>query len=112
VIFVNSATAAEEDAGQIELFVAEPIKRRSFFAGRTAAVLLWLVVLAIVTLVWQLASDVLFGLEIGTDRIVATIALCALLGLCYAGLALAIAGFVARPGSCSGSGLARRSSAT
>jgi beta-exotoxin I transport system permease protein len=105
VMFVNSSTAAEEDAGRIELFVAQPIRRRSFFGGRTAAVLLWIVALAIVTVVSQLASDLVFGLEIGTDRIVATIALCALLGLCYAGLALAIAGFVARPGLVLGIGL-------
>ena len=61
--------------------------------------------LAAVTLVSQLLSDVVFGLEIATDRIVATVVLCALLGLCYAGLAVAVAGLTARPGLVLGIGL-------
>ena len=105
VMFTNSSTAADEDGGRIELFVTQPVTRRAFLSGRATAVGLWLVVLAVVTLVSQLASDVVFGLEIATDRIVATVVLCALLGVCYAGLALAVAGLTARPGLVLGIGL-------
>src|SRR6266705_3341222 len=62
VLFANSATAGEEDAGRLELFLAQPIKRRAFLAGRSLAILGWMVVLAIVVLVAQLLSDVAFDL--------------------------------------------------
>jgi beta-exotoxin I transport system permease protein len=105
VMFVNSATAAEEDAGRIELFAAQPVTRRSFFLGRATAVVIWLAVLAAGSLASQLASNAIFGLEIQTQRIVETIALCALLALCHAGLALTVAGLAARPGLVLGIGL-------
>jgi Putative exporter of polyketide antibiotics len=98
IMFANTATAAEEDAGRLDLFLAQPVSRTAFFIGRSVAVLAWLVVLTIVTLVSQLGSDAVFGLEIDTSLVVATILLCALLGAVYAGLSLAIAGIVARPG--------------
>jgi ABC-2 type transport system permease protein len=98
VLFANSATAAEEDAGRLELLLAQPIKRRAFLAGRSLAILGWIVALAIVVLVAQVLSDAAFGLEIADSRIVSTIVLCGLLGAVYAALAIAIAGIVARPG--------------
>jgi beta-exotoxin I transport system permease protein len=98
VKFANSATAVEEDAGRLEVLLAQPITRRAFLFARSLAVLGWLVVLAIVVLLSQLASDVAFDLEIADARILSTIALCALLGAFYAGLGIALAGLTARPG--------------
>jgi ABC-2 type transport system permease protein len=98
VLFANSATASEEDAGRLELLLAQPINRRAFLAGRSLAILGWIVVLAIVVLVAQLLSDVAFDLAIADARIVSTIVLCGLLGGVYAGLSIAIAGIIARPG--------------
>ena len=98
VMFANSATAVEEDAGRLELLLAQPVTRRAFMFARSLAILGWLVVLAIVVFVSQLGSDAAFDLEIADARIVSTIVLCALLGAFYAGLAIAIAGVVARPG--------------
>jgi ABC-2 type transport system permease protein len=97
VLFANSATAGEEDAGRLELPLALPITRRAFLAGRSLAILGWMVVLAIVVLVAQLLSNGAFGLEIADARIVSTVVLCGLLGTVYAGLAIAIAGILARP---------------
>ncbi len=37
VMFANSATAAEEDAGRLEVYVAQPITRRSLLVGPTGA---------------------------------------------------------------------------
>jgi beta-exotoxin I transport system permease protein len=98
VMFANSATAAEEDAGRLELLLAQPITRRAFLFARSLAILGWLAVLLIVVLASQLASDAVFGLEIAGGRVVSTIALCALLGGFYAGLAITMAGVLARPG--------------
>jgi len=98
VLLANGATAAEEDAGRLELFVAQPVTRRAFLAARSLAIVGWLAVLATVVIAAQLASDAAFGLEIANARIVSTIVLCALLGCFYAGLAIALAGITARPG--------------
>jgi ABC-2 type transport system permease protein len=98
VLFANSATAGEEDAGRLELLLAQPIKRRALLAGRSVAIIGWIVVLAILVLVAQLISDVAFDLQIADARIISTVALCGLLGAVYAGLSIAIAGILARPG--------------
>ncbi len=98
VMLANSATAAEEDAGRLELFLAQPVTRRAFLTARSLAILGWLVVLAIVVLASQLVSDAAFDLEIAAARVASTIVLCTLLGCFYAGLAIALAGITARPG--------------
>jgi ABC-2 type transport system permease protein len=98
VMLANSATAGEEDAGRLELWLAQPVTRRAVLGGRIAAVLGWLAVLAVVVLISQLASDAAFELEIADAPVVATVCLCALLGAWYVGLAIAVAGLVGRPG--------------
>ncbi len=98
VMFANSASAGEEDAGRLELWLAQPVTRQAVFAGRVVAVLGWLALLALVVLASQLVSDAAFGLEIADARVVDTVALCALLGALYAGLAFAVAGIAGRPG--------------
>lgn len=98
VMFANSSTAVEEDAGRLEIVLAQPITRRAFMVARSLAVLAWLAVLAVVVLASQLVSDAAFDLEIDPARVVSTIVLCALLGAFFAGLAIAIAGVSARPG--------------
>jgi ABC-2 type transport system permease protein len=98
VQLASSATAGEEDAGRLELLVAQPVSRSAFFSSRALGVLAWILGIAVVVLVSQLASDAVFDLQIAGDRIVATVVLCTLLGLAHAGLALAIAGLTPRPG--------------
>ena len=98
VMFANSATAAEEDSGRLELWLTQPVTRSAVFGGRVIAVLGWLAVQALVVLVSQLASDAAFGLEIADARVAATVVLCTLLGAVFAGVAIAVAGLIARPG--------------
>jgi len=98
VMFANGASAGEEDAGRLELWLAQPVTRQAVFGGRVVAVLGWLAVLAVVVLASQLVSNAAFGLEIAGARVVETVALCALLGALYAGLAFAVAGITGRPG--------------
>lgn len=105
VMFASSATAGEEDAGRLELWLAQPVTRSAVLAGRIVAVLGWLGVVALVTLVSQLVSDAAFGLEIADARIVATVGLCTLLGGLYAAVAVAVAGLVGRPGLVLSTGL-------
>jgi ABC-2 type transport system permease protein len=97
-LFANSATAAEEDAGRIEIYLTQPVTRVAFMTGRAISTMAWLIVLMLVVLVSQLVSDAIFELQIGTGEIVATIILSGLVGVFCGALALAIAGITARPG--------------
>ena len=98
VMLTNGQTAGEEDAGRMELYLAQPVSRQAVFIGRVGASLVWLVVIATVMLIAQVASDAAFGLSIGLDRVVATSAMCLLLAAWYAGLTALVAGWTARPG--------------
>ena len=97
VAMASGQTAREEDAGRLELFLAQPISRTALFLGRAAAAAVVLAAVAIVMLAVQLASDELAGLSIPASNMAATLLLCALLAALYAGLALAIAGWLPRP---------------
>jgi len=96
--FANGLTAADEDAGRLELVLAQPVTRQAVFVARALAALGWLVVLTLGTAVVQIASDRLVGLEIGDARIIETSVLCGLLGAFHGGLALLIAGLRPRSG--------------
>lgn len=105
IAFASGLTASEEDAGRLEIVLSGPVSRGTVFLGRTAAMVAWVVALVVVTAVVQVASDVVFGLEIAADRLLATIAVCGLLGILHGCLALAVAGFVPRPSVVLGIGL-------
>jgi len=105
VMFTNGQTAGEEDAGRMELYLAQPVSRQAVFIGRLAASFLWLAVVSLVMLAAQLASDAIFGLRIGSDRLVETTALCLLLAAWYGGLVALVAGWAARPGLATGIGI-------
>lgn len=106
VLLTNGQTAGEEDSGRMELYLVQPVSRSAVFVGRIAAALAWLLVISAVMLVAQLASDAVFDLRIGTDRLLETIVLCALLGALHAGLAVFVGGLTARPALVLGIGLA------
>ncbi|HEY5434200.1 MAG TPA: ABC transporter permease subunit [Candidatus Limnocylindrales bacterium] len=97
VAMANGQTAAEEDAGRLELYLAQPVSRVALWIGRAAAVGIAVILVAAVTLVAQLAFDAATGLDLPVPNVTATVLLSALLALLYAGLALAIAGFIPRP---------------
>ncbi|MEO8626155.1 MAG: ABC transporter permease subunit [Candidatus Limnocylindrales bacterium] len=97
-MFANSAISAEEDAGRIELFLAQPVTRVAFLTGRVISTLLWLVALMLVVLVSQVVSDVIFDLQIGASQIIATVILSGLVGVLSAAISIAVAGIIARPG--------------
>ena len=103
--FANSLTASEEDGGRMEEFLAQPVSRQGLFAGRAAAAFAWVIILTVATAVAQFILDAFVDLSIGADRLIATVALSGLLALFHVGLALAIAGFLARPSLVLGGGL-------
>lgn len=105
VMLTNGQTAGEEDAGRMELYLAQPVARQAVFMARVAASWLWLLVIGAVMLIGQVAADAAFGLSIGADRLVATTVLCALLAAWYAGLTALVAGWTARPGLATGIGI-------
>ncbi|MGO8686130.1 MAG: ABC transporter permease subunit [Candidatus Dormibacteria bacterium] len=97
IYFVSSLTAGEEDAGRLELVLTQPVPRRAVFAGRAAAALAGLAVIAVVTALAQFGSDATVNLSIGADRLGATLALAVLLALFHGCLAVAVAGLRSRP---------------
>ena len=105
VALVNGQTAGEEAAGRLELFLAQPVDRRAIFLGRGIAALVALLVITAVLAIGQVAIDAVAGLQIETGRLLATIALCALLGTLYGSLAFAVAGLRARPSLVLGIGI-------
>ncbi|HEX5451065.1 MAG TPA: ABC transporter permease subunit [Candidatus Limnocylindrales bacterium] len=97
VVMASGQTAGEEDSGRLELYLAQPISRIGTLLGRILAVLGWMVLVGVVVFVAQVVFNRLVDLEIGTDLLVATIALCTLLGLLHGSLAIALAGWLPRP---------------
>ena len=106
VLLMNGQTASDEDAGRMEPYLAQPVTRGGLFVGRAAGVLLSIVGIGVVMLAAQLAADAVFGVDIGLDKITATVVLCILLGMLHAGVAALIAGWTGRPGLVLAVGLA------
>ena len=98
VLLMNGQTASDEDSGRMEAYLAQPVSRGAIFWGRVLAVCFWLACIGVAMLAIQLVSDQVFGLDIPTDRVLATIALCMLLAALHAGVAAAVAGLTGRPG--------------
>jgi ABC-2 type transport system permease protein len=97
IALVNGQTAGDEAAGRLELYLAQPVDRRAVFLGRAIGAFVAVVVITVVLAAVQLGADALFGLTIALDRLLSTLALCAMLGLLHGSLAVAVAGLRARP---------------
>jgi ABC-2 type transport system permease protein len=93
----NGLTAAEEDAGRMEMYLSQPVTRRSLFLGRSVALLVWIAVMTAFLLAVQLVSDEVVGLQIDAQLVAATVVLSGLLALVFGALALAVAGWFPRP---------------
>jgi ABC-2 type transport system permease protein len=103
--FANSLLSSEEDAGRLELTLSGPVTRQWVFLGRAIAVLVCTIALTVAVTAAQVFSDAAFDLRIASDRLAATLVLSGLLALFHGGLAIAVAGFVARPAAVLGIGL-------
>jgi ABC-2 type transport system permease protein len=103
--FANSLTSSQEDGGRLEIILAQPVTRQAIFLGRTLAALAWILIITVVTALIQFGSDALFDLQIGTDKLLATLVLCGLLAAFMGGLTFAVAGLVGKPSMALGVGL-------
>jgi ABC-2 type transport system permease protein len=88
---INGQTASDEAGGRLELFLAQPVDRRTLFVGRLLACTVGLAIIVIVTLLAQFASDAAFGLSIDGGRVVATAVVCGLLATLFGSLAYFVA---------------------
>lgn len=105
ITLVNGQTAAEETAGRLELYLAQPVGRRAIFVAREFAVLLAIGLICLVMTATQIVLDAVVGLEIDTVRLVSTIVLSGLLAALAGSLAAALAGRRAQPGLVLGVGV-------
>jgi ABC-2 type transport system permease protein len=103
--FANSLTSSEEDNGRLEIILAQPVRRQAIFLGRILAAIVWIVLITVATTIVQFGSDALFGLQIGADRLLATLALSGLFAIFAACLTFAISGFYGKPSLALGVGL-------
>ena len=106
VLLMNGQTASDEDSGRMEAYLAQPVTRQGIFIGRAAGVGLWLIFIGVVMAVVQVISDEIFGMDIGADSVVTTVILCVLLGAFHAGVAALVAGLTGRPGLVLAAGMA------
>jgi ABC-2 type transport system permease protein len=105
VAMVNGQTAGDEAGGRLELFLAQPIERRTFFVARLLACVIGLVVIVVVTVVAQLISDAVVGLSIDPGVVVATAVTGGLLAAAYGSLAYLVACLRASPSLVLGAGI-------
>ncbi len=96
---VNATLPSEEEAGTLELLLANPVSRRRVIAGKGAAVLGMVAVLVAVHLVGTLVASLAVGLEIGVGELVAAHVSLLLLVAAIGAVALAAAGATGRRGA-------------
>lgn len=97
VALVNGQTAADESAGRLELFLAQPVDRRALFVARLAACMVALALIVATTIVVQILGDVVLDVSIDASYVIATAFLCGLLAALFGSVAYLVACLTARP---------------
>lgn len=99
IMSMNALTAADEDAGRLELLLALPVSRTATYLGRFAAVVAVLLLVSLaVALTVGLTAPAL-DMDLGTSGLVGVSLGLLLLGVLHAALVLALAGWGLRSGS-------------
>ncbi len=91
-----SATAGEEEGGTADLLLANPIHRWRVVLEKSAAMVLWTLIVAVAIWIGVVAAALVYGVELPFDRIGAALLDCALLGIAYGALALLVGALLAR----------------
>ena len=94
--FGTRAIAGPEDAGVLDLLLANPISRRQFVLQRFAALTVAVVVVAGVAWLMVLGMATALDMNVGASRISAASLGLLLVGLCFGTLALAVSSVVGR----------------
>jgi len=84
------AIAGEEEAGTLDLLLANPLPRARVLLEKLGAIVVLLAALAVVLLATLVLSSTLFGLDVGVSRLAAAVLVAWLLGVLHAALALAV----------------------
>ena len=98
IMHTNALTAADEDAGRLELLLALPVSRVGVYLSRFVAVALVLAVNALLVGATVLFGAPAFDMELETEGVIAATLSLYLLALLHAGLVLALAGVGLRGG--------------
>jgi ABC-2 type transport system permease protein len=91
-----SATAGEEEGGTADLLLANPIRRWRVVLEKSAAMVLWTLVVAFAIWVGVVIAALVFGVELPFDRIGASLVNCGLLGIAYGAVALLVGALLAK----------------
>ena len=84
------AIAGEEEAGTLDLLLANPLRRERLVLEKLGAIAALLALLAVVTYVVVVASDALFSMDVGAGPIAAAVVVTWLLALLHGTLALLV----------------------
>lgn len=99
IMHTNALTAADEDAGRLELLLALPVSRVGVYLSRFIAVALVLVLVALLVGATVLFGAPAFDMELDTAGVLAATLSLLLLALLHAALVLALAGLGLRGGA-------------
>ncbi|MGD0020080.1 MAG: ABC transporter permease subunit [Candidatus Limnocylindrales bacterium] len=92
-------TAGEESRGTIDVLLSYPVSRRRVVLEKWLAVVLACVVSVVVLWVFAIAGAAISASELPPDRLAEALAMLVLLGLAFAGIALAISAFTGNRGA-------------
>ncbi|MGI5146309.1 ABC transporter permease subunit [Plantactinospora sp. CA-294935] len=96
IVFGTRAIAGPEDAGVLDLLLANPISRRQFVLQRFAVLTAAVVAVGAVAWLLVLALAAALDMNVGVSRISAASLGLLLVGLCFGTLALTVSAFVGR----------------
>jgi ABC-2 type transport system permease protein len=94
---VNGQTAGDESGGRLELFLAQPVERRTLFVARLLVCFLGIGIIVAVTVAAQLVSNSVFSLSIDMGHVVGTVIVCGLLAILFGSVAYLVACLRASP---------------
>lgn len=101
----TSLTARQEESGQYELLLTEPVSRTAALSARIAAATSATVALGVAVFLVQLASDAIWDVDVAVGKLASTVLLCTLTAGVSAAATAVAAGFVGRPAVAEGAGV-------
>ncbi|MFE0701047.1 ABC transporter permease subunit [Streptomyces sp. NPDC058872] len=103
--FTTTLTARQEESGQYELLLTQPVSRTAVLTSRALAVLAATLALGLTVFLVQWIADLIWDLGTSVSRLLSTVVLCALTALVAAAASLVTAAVTSRPSAALGAGV-------
>ncbi|MFB7512423.1 ABC transporter permease subunit [Streptomyces sp. NPDC056144] len=103
--FTTTLTARQEESGQYELLLTQPVSRTAVLLARALAVTTATLGLGVAVLLVQLVADAVWDLGTSVPRLLSTVVLCTLTALVAGAACLMTAAVTSRPSAVLGAGV-------